>query len=123
MTGLGLEPRTNGLTYLIGFHRPLIRLKADRLEGLDYIFAIAGAPRLVSEAGAEDPSVPCLLITQSPWLFSHHARRRRPRCGARGSQGVPANCGVHSSRFGFFPREAPIRGSIQAAREVRCSTN
>jgi hypothetical protein len=22
MTGLGLEPRTNGLTYLIGSHRP-----------------------------------------------------------------------------------------------------
>jgi len=66
VTGLGLEPRTNGLTYLIGFHRPPIRFEPDRLEGLDYLFAVTGVPRLVSEAGAEDPSVPCLLITQSP---------------------------------------------------------
>jgi hypothetical protein len=28
------------------------------VESLDYLFAIAGVPRLVSEAGADDPSGP-----------------------------------------------------------------
>jgi len=60
MTGEGLEPSTNGLTCLIGFHRPS-RPRSDaitrvaprtRLEGLDYPFTIAGVPRLVSGAGA-----------------------------------------------------------------------
>src|SRR5436305_9773320 len=106
MTGVGLEPTTNGLTYLFGFRRP--PLSGRGVERLDYPIAIAGVPRLVSEAGAGDPSVPCLLITQSPTFSDRHACRYRRRCGGRGSQGVPANCGIHSSRFGFFPREAPI---------------
>ncbi|WP_165249797.1 tyrosine-type recombinase/integrase [Paludisphaera soli] len=79
-----------------------------RLDGLDYLFAVAGVPRLVSEAEAGDPPAPCLLMAQSPRFSNRHDRRRRPRCGARGSQGVPAYSGIHSSRFGFFPREAPI---------------
>src|SRR3982751_5201810 len=64
MTGLGLEPRTNGLTYLIGLRRP--PLLGRGVERLDYPIAVAGVPRLVSGAGAGDPPVPCLLMTQSP---------------------------------------------------------
>src|SRR3954454_21636007 len=109
MTGLGLKPRTNGLTYLIGFRRPPVLVGAIRgVERLDYPFAVAGVPRLVSGAGTGDPPDPCLLITQSPAFSDHHACRCRRRCGGEGSQGVPAYCGIHSSRFGFFPREAPI---------------
>ena len=80
-----------------------------RVESLDYPFAIAGVPRLVSGAGAGSAPVPCLLITQSAGFSNLHARRYQRRCGARGSQGVPAYCGMHSSRFRFFPREAPNR--------------
>lgn len=41
--------------------------RAIVVEGLDYPTAIAGVPRLVSEAGADDPPDPLgLLITQSP---------------------------------------------------------
>jgi hypothetical protein len=78
-----------------------------RVESLDYPFAIAGVPRLVSGAEAGSAPVPCLLITQSAGFSNRHACRYRRRCGACGSQGVPAYCGMHSSRFGFFPREAP----------------
>jgi len=53
MTGEGLEPSTNGLTYLIGFHRPPCprvrpqgRIREQGVDGLDYLFAIAGVPRL-----------------------------------------------------------------------------
>jgi hypothetical protein len=61
VTGEGLEPSTNGLTYLIGFHRPrghlarpfqLLRTGEPGVESLDYPIAIAGVPRLVSEAEA-----------------------------------------------------------------------
>jgi hypothetical protein len=67
MTGEGLEPSTNGLTYLIGFRRPpwSAALRSG-VECLDYPTAIAGVPRLVSEAAAGDPPVACLLIAQSP---------------------------------------------------------
>ena len=106
MTGVGLEPTTNGLTYLFGFRRP--PLTGRGVERLDYPIAIAGVPRLVSGAEAGGPPVPCLLIAQSPTFSNRHACRYRRRCGASGSQGVPAYCGIHSSRFGFFPREAPF---------------
>ena len=59
VTGEGLEPSTNGLTYLIGFHRPPeasaaahSHLAEFRVESLDYPIAIAGVPRLVSGAEA-----------------------------------------------------------------------
>src|SRR5271157_291799 len=88
MTGEGLEPSTNGLTYLIGFHRPPCarssasrRIRKQGVDGLDYLFAIAGVPRLVSGAGAGDPLAPCLLITQSPCFSNPHASRCQPRCG------------------------------------------
>ena len=88
MTGEGLEPSTNGLTCLIGFHRPPCprvrpqgRIREQGVDGLDYLFAIAGVPRLVSGAGAGDPLVPCLLITQSPCFSDPHASRCQPRCG------------------------------------------
>ena len=64
------------------------------VESLDYPIAIAGVPRLVSGAGADDPPVPCLLITQSPRFSDHHARRYRPRCGGgalRASQHTAAS--------------------------------
>ena len=89
------------------------------VESLDYPIAVAGVPRLVSGAEADDPPAPRLLITQSLAFSDPHARRYRPRCGVEGSQGVPAICGIHSSRFGFFPREAPSAFVL----EVRCSTN
>ena len=64
---MGLEPTTNGLTYLIGFHRPLgVKSTTLHVESLDYTTAVAGVPRLVSEAGTGAPPPPCLLITQSP---------------------------------------------------------
>ena len=87
----------------------------SQVESLDYTIAIAGVPRLVSGAGTGDPPDPCLLITQSLAFSNHHACRCQRRCGGVSSQGVPAYCGIHSSRFGFFPREAPT--------EVRCSTD
>src|SRR5690242_11296986 len=94
VTGEGLEPSTNGLTYPIGFRRPRETARGPaRVESLDYPFAVAGVPRLVSGAGAGDPPVPCLLITQSLAFSDRHARRRRPRCGVEGPQGVPAYCG------------------------------
>src|SRR3954471_17602324 len=73
VTGVGLEPTTNGLTYLIGSRRP--PLTGRGVERLDYPIAIAGVPRLVSGAGADDPSVPCLLIAQSPTFSDRHACR------------------------------------------------
>ncbi len=48
MTGLGLEPRTNGSTYLIGFHRPPEAFASEgmtpssRVERLDNAIAISG---------------------------------------------------------------------------------
>lgn len=39
------------------------------VDGLDSIIAVSGVPRRVSEAGADDPPVPCLLIAQSLILF------------------------------------------------------
>jgi hypothetical protein len=77
------------------------------VESLDYTIAIAGVPRLVSEAEADQGPVSCLLITQSARFSNRRACCYRLRCGASGSQGVPAYCGIHSSRFRFFPREAP----------------
>ncbi len=82
-----------------------------RVDSLDYPIAITGVPRLVSGAEADRRSVSCLLITQSTRFSNHHACRYQRRCGAGGSQGVPAYCGILSSRFGFFPREAPIHCS------------
>ena len=116
MTGEGLEPSTNGLTYLIGFHRPpvpdRVASRGDSqhgVEGLDYPIAIAGVPRLVSGAGAGRSAGPLPADYPIPRLF-RPSRLPLPAtlwCG--GSQGVPAYCGIHSSRFGFFPREAPVR--------------
>ena len=40
-------------------------MNSPGVERLDYPIAISGVPRLVSGAGAGDPPVPCLLITQS----------------------------------------------------------
>ena len=94
-------------------------MRGSRVEGLDYPIAIAGVPRLVSEAEAHQGRVPCLLITQSVAFFNRHVCRCRLRCGANGSRGVPAYCGIHSSRFRFFPREAPV----EQTSEVRCSTD
>ena len=93
VTGEGLEPSTNGLTYLIGSHRPRenhssgLLLVRSCVESLDYIPAIAGVPRVVSEAETDDPPVPCLLITQSLVFSNLHACRYRRRCGVKGSQG------------------------------------
>ena len=90
MTGEGLEPSTNGLTYLIGSRRPPKPTGAEalidpRVEGLDYITAITGVPRIVSEAETGDPPAPCLLMTQSSGFSNRHACRYRRRCGAKGS--------------------------------------
>ena len=117
MTGVGLEPRTNGLTYLIGFHRPpgteSCRHKVTPgVEGLDYLFAIAGVPRLVSEAGAGDPPVPLPADYPIPPLLKPSRSPLPATLWWKGSQGVPAYCGMHSSRFGFFPREAPMQHSL-----------
>src|SRR5271166_580377 len=117
MTGEGLEPSTNGLTYLIGFHRPPCprvrpqgRIREQGVDGLDYLFAVAGVPRLVSGAGAGDPPVPCLLIAQSPGFSNHHDRRYRPRCGARALRG--------SQHIAAFTR----RGSVSSRARLLRST-
>ncbi len=52
---------------------------------------------------------PCLLITQSPRLLGPSRSPSPAALWWRGSEGVPAYCGIHSSRFGFFPREAPMQ--------------
>ena len=120
MTGEGLEPSTNGLTYRIGFRRPPEgpRRGALGVAGLDSPIAIAGVPRRVSGAGPGDPPGPCLLMTQSLAFSTVTPAVAGSRCGVEGSQGVPAYCGIYSSPFAFFPREAPIR-----RLEVRCSTD
>ena len=116
MTGVGLEPSTNGLTCLIGFHRPpgldlvLWPDLSPGVDGLDYLFAVAGVPRLVSGAGAGDPPVPCLLIAQSPGFSNHHVRRYRPRCGARALRG--------SQHTAAFTR----RGSVSSRARLLRST-
>jgi len=117
MTGEGLEPSTNGLTYLIGFHRPPRsrtrphgQIREQSVDGLDYLFAIAGVPRLVSEAGAGDPPVPCLLITQSPSFSDRHASRCQPRCGEGALRAFQ-----HTAAF-------TRRGSVSSRARLRCNT-
>ncbi len=114
VTGEGLEPSTNGLTYLIGFHRPpkSSRIRKSRprtrwFESLDYPFAIAGVPRLVSEAETDQGSDSCLLITQFTRFSNRHARRYQPRCGANDSEGRPSIL-RHSL---FAVQLLPARGS------------
>ncbi len=117
MTGEGLEPSTNGLTYLIGFHRPPCprvrphgRIREQGVDGLDYLFAIAGVPRLVSGAGAGDPLVPCLLITQSPCFSDPHASRCQPRCGEGALRAFQ-----HTAAF-------TRRGSVSSRARLPCNT-
>jgi hypothetical protein len=118
LTGEGLEPSTNGLTYRIGFHRPLPTEEqcsdVERVAGLDYPTTIAGAPRLVSEAGTGDPPPPCLLMTQSLAFLAVTFAVAGDVVASRALEGVPAYCGIHSSRFGFFPREAPLRSNSKS---------
>src|SRR5262249_47630976 len=81
----------SGLTDLIGFRRPA---RAGRphpgVESLDYPFAVAGVPRLVSGAGPGDPPGPCLLITQSPAFSNPHVGRRRLPLWWPGLSGRPS---------------------------------
>src|SRR4051794_20846672 len=126
MTGEGLEPSTNGLTYLIGSHRPRWPAcgfpegnSGPCVESLDYLFAVAGVPRLVSEAGANDPLDPLPADYPIPLLFDLHARRCRPRCGEgvlRASQHTAA-----FTRRGSASSRARLHANL--AFEVRCSTD
>jgi hypothetical protein len=91
------------------------------VDGLDYLFAIAGVPRLVSGAGAGDPPVPCLLMTQSSSsptvtlaVAGHVVVRRLSGCSSILRHPLVA------------VRLLPARGSraaLLAVREVRCSTD
>ncbi|MEO6809937.1 MAG: DUF1549 domain-containing protein [Isosphaeraceae bacterium] len=90
-------------------HRLSPTTRGPGVAGLDSPTAVTGVPRRVSEAGPGDPvgalpadcPIPHLFKTVTLAVTSYVVV-------ARALQGVPANCGIHSSRFGFFPREAPI---------------
>ena len=119
MTGVGLEPTTNGLTYLFGFRRP--PLTGRGVERLDYPIAIAGVPRLVSGAGAGDPPVPCLLITQSP-AFSKPSRLPLPATlWWRELSGRPSILRHPLVAVRFLPARGSFSRSFVV--EVRCSTD
>jgi hypothetical protein len=60
------------------------------VASLDYPIAVAGVPRLVSEAGTGDPPDPCLLMTQSPAFSDRHVGRRRLALWWRGLSGRPS---------------------------------
>ena len=90
MTGEGLEPSTNGLTYRIGFRRPSVGRRPAEVDSLDSLIAVAGVPRRVSEAGTGAPPDPCLLITQSRAFSDRHACRRRLSLWWRGLSGRPS---------------------------------
>src|SRR5262249_39674469 len=112
VTGVGLEPTTNGLTYPIGFRRPSPPRRGRRergVESLDYPTAVAGVPRLVSGAGTGAPPPPCLLMTQSPAFSDRHARRRRPRCG------------VGALRASQHTAACTRRGSVSSRGRLRCA--
>ena len=113
MTGVGLEPTTNGLTYPIGFHRPPVshrRRWTAGVESLDYPTAIAGVPRLVSEAGTGAPPPPCLLMTQSP-VFSTVTLAVTGRV-------------VVSEALRAFQHTAAftLRGSVSSRGRLQCAT-
>ncbi len=95
VTGEGLEPSTNGLTYPIGFRRPPETgttevVASTGVESLDYLFTIAGVPRIVSEAESSAPPDPCLLITQSPAFSNRHACRQPATLWCQGLSGCPS---------------------------------
>lgn len=69
--------------------------QACRVESLRLV------PAKVVGALPADCPIPGLFITVTLAVTSYVVV-------ARALQGVPANYGIHSSRFGFFPREAPI---------------
>jgi len=86
------------------------RIRKQGVDGLDYLFAIAGVPRLVSGAGAGDPLVPCLLITQSPCFSNPHASRCQPRCGEGALRAFQ-----HTAAF-------TRRGSVSSRARLLCNT-
>ncbi len=89
------------------------------VESLDYPIAVAGVPRLVSEAGPDDPPGPCLLITQSPpfWTVTLAVAGYVVVAGAlRASQQTAA-----STRRGSVSSRARL--PVLSLLEVRCSTN
>ena len=49
----GLEPATFGLAYQLPLSRPRARVGRARVRGLDYLFAISGAARIVSTEPCE----------------------------------------------------------------------
>ena len=116
VTGLGLEPRTSGLTYPFGFHRPQLSLPfgARPSWSLDSPFTIAGVPRRVSEAGPGDPPEPLPADYPIPHAFQTVTFAVAGcRCGGAGSQGVPAYCGIHSQG------SVSSRGRLPFARQGR----
>src|SRR4051794_18626051 len=70
MGRLGLEPRTTGLTCRTGFHRPPAPRR--RRCGLDHLFTLGRTGRVggVWPLRALPPMRGCLLIAQSPEVFT-----------------------------------------------------
>ncbi len=93
------------------------------VERLDYTFAIAGAPRLVSGAEAVDPTVPCLLISQSLALFKAVTFAVAGRVVASRALRGFQQTAVVTRRGSVSCRERLLLRAIARAVEVRCSTD
>src|SRR5208337_4879357 len=97
------------------------RIRKQGVDGLDYLFAIAGVPRLVSGAGAGDPLVPCLLITQSP-AFQTLTPAVASHVVVRGLSGRSSILRHSLVAVRFLPARGSF-ATLLAVLEVRCSTD
>ena len=122
MTGVGLEPTTNGLTYPIGFRRPdrnmLIRaISKSWWSGLSHRHRRRAASSLWGWARRVRRS-PCLLIAQSP-AFSRPSRSPSPATlWCRGLSGCPSKLRHPLVAVRFLP----ARGSYFWLKSVALPT-
>src|SRR5215208_2086438 len=107
MGRLGLEPRTTGLTCRTGFHRPPARRAGVAVWTISSPSAEPGRVGGVWPLRALPPWRGCLLIAQSPWIFTV--------TGTRGSQGVPANS---RRRTSDLSTSAPLLKSLALPIEL-----
>ena len=93
------------------------------VDGLDSLTAISGVPRRVSEAGATDPVVPCLLIAQSPALFLPSRWPLPAALWRRGLSGCPSILRHAHPSVGVLPEGGSYSRAERPGAEVRCSTD
>jgi len=70
----GFEPATHGLAYQLRLSTPRRR----RVCGLDYLFAISGAARIVSTEPSENRPPARCLATDCSWVFLPSEQRTEP---------------------------------------------